>query len=261
MFSRLPGAEFERRSARSKRAALRRLVDKSDMPGLLAYRAGEPIGWCSGGPQRRFKRLQRSSVLQTTDEIPVWSIVCFYIAPEHRSEGVASALLDAAVRDARKKGAKVIEATQSTAVPAGAAIARPSRDFSRCSSTAVSPRWKGARKRDPILRRTLRRLSGGGWSPRPKKSEHDDGDRDDSGDHQPERRDSAHERTDHDERDSDHSRRGTLRQPKAGGEQGGAAERQDEPERALTGAIPLVVEDANEDAEHEVGEGEQDAKP
>ena len=48
-------------------------------------------------------------VLKRLDDRPVWSIVCFFIHRQHRGQGVAQALLDAAVDHARSQGAERVE--------------------------------------------------------------------------------------------------------------------------------------------------------
>ena len=96
--------------AKGNRAALRKIVDGGDPPGLIAYRGKEPIGWVSLAPREAYEKLARSPVMKPVDERPVWSIVCFVVPSEHRGEGVARALLQGAVRYARKRGARIVEA-------------------------------------------------------------------------------------------------------------------------------------------------------
>jgi GNAT superfamily N-acetyltransferase len=110
MWWRLTGAEFSRSAGDGNRAALRALVDEGRVPGLLAYVDGQPVGWCSVAPREEFGRLDRSRVLKPVDDEPVWSIVCFYIRPGHRGQGVGRALVDAAVEHARQGGARALEA-------------------------------------------------------------------------------------------------------------------------------------------------------
>ncbi len=43
------------------------------------------------------------------DEEPVWSITCFFVARTHRRRGLTVALLRAAARYARERGARVLE--------------------------------------------------------------------------------------------------------------------------------------------------------
>jgi GNAT superfamily N-acetyltransferase len=110
MHWRLPGRDFTRGWGAKNRAALKERVAASPPPGLLAYADGGPVGWCSLGPREEFVRLERSSVLKRVDDQPVWSIVCFYVEADSRRQGVATALLEAAVEHAAANGAEVIEA-------------------------------------------------------------------------------------------------------------------------------------------------------
>jgi GNAT superfamily N-acetyltransferase len=114
MFWRRRGQEYEKgceRGGRANKAALRQLVDKRRVPGLLAYLDGEPVGWCSVAPRGEFSRLEKSQRLKRIDDQPdVWSIVCFFMHRRHRGEGVGTALLLAAVERAASKGARIVEA-------------------------------------------------------------------------------------------------------------------------------------------------------
>ncbi len=109
MWWRMPSKDFDKAPPAGKRSGLRELVRGRRTPGLLAYRDGDPVGWVSVAPREEFGRLERSPTLKRVDDKPVWSIVCFYIDRKHRGEGVARALLDAAVDHAAGRGAKIVE--------------------------------------------------------------------------------------------------------------------------------------------------------
>ena len=79
-------------------------------PGLIAYRARQPVGWVSLGPREHFARLAKSPVMKPVDERPVWSIVCFVVPPAHRHEGVAHALLQGAIAWAARRRVRLLEA-------------------------------------------------------------------------------------------------------------------------------------------------------
>jgi ribosomal protein S18 acetylase RimI-like enzyme len=96
--------------AQANRAELRALVEAGEPPGLIAYRGKVPVGWVSLGPREQYARLQRSPVMKAVDNKPVWSIICFVVRPEYRGQGVAHALLQAAIAYARRHGAKLLEA-------------------------------------------------------------------------------------------------------------------------------------------------------
>src|SRR5690606_24117971 len=54
-------------------------------------------------------RLSRSPHLKPVDDLPVWSVTCFWIPRQWRGRGVATALLDAAVEHASARGAPAVE--------------------------------------------------------------------------------------------------------------------------------------------------------
>ena len=93
MWPRLARSQYEtQKGARNKRA-MKKLVDGGRAPGIIAYQAGQPIGWCSVAPREEFLRLDRSRILKPVDEQPVWSVVCFFVAKEHRGGGLSAKLL------------------------------------------------------------------------------------------------------------------------------------------------------------------------
>lgn len=79
-------------------------------PGYLAYIDGEPAGWVGVGVRTDLPRLAASRTIPTIDDLPVWSIGCFRVRPGFRRRGVAKALLDGVVADARRAGAPGVEA-------------------------------------------------------------------------------------------------------------------------------------------------------
>jgi GNAT superfamily N-acetyltransferase len=109
MWFRLTRSQFEKQKGEGNRRALKRIVDSGQVPGLLAYHEGEPIGWCSVGPRESFSALERSRILKRVDDRTVWSVVCFVVAKGYRVKGVSAALLKAAVEYAGRNGAKIVE--------------------------------------------------------------------------------------------------------------------------------------------------------
>ncbi|MBN2565103.1 MAG: GNAT family N-acetyltransferase [Candidatus Eisenbacteria bacterium] len=102
--------EFDENHGEGNRAAMKRIVDSGEVPGIIAYEDGAPVGWCSVAPRERFPSLDRSRVLKRIDEEPVWSVVCFYVAAEHRGQHMADALVKAAVEHVRANGGSILEA-------------------------------------------------------------------------------------------------------------------------------------------------------
>ena len=127
--------------------------------------SGEPIGWVSVGPREDYERLEHSRVLGRVDERPVWSIVCFVVARRSRGEGIATALLSAAVDYARDHGATLLEAYPVDAsdgrVPAAAAFKGTLGMFERAGFKVVERRRANNASADrPIVRRAIRRRRG-----------------------------------------------------------------------------------------------------
>jgi len=89
---------------------LKRLARADPPAGLIGYRGKVPVGWISLGPREDFKTLERSIVMKPVDAERVWSIVCFVVPSEFRGQGVAKALLGAAIAYARKRRVKLLEA-------------------------------------------------------------------------------------------------------------------------------------------------------
>jgi GNAT superfamily N-acetyltransferase len=92
------------------RLRLEEEVRSTPPPGLLAFRDGEAVGWCRVGPREHFARLEASPRLARIDDVQVWSLVCFYVHPAAKRQGVAAALLDAAAAFAAEHGAPALEA-------------------------------------------------------------------------------------------------------------------------------------------------------
>lgn len=109
MWWRLTRAEFEHNKGAGNRRALERLVKAGEVPGLLGYLDGAPVAWCSVAQRAAFATLGRSRVLKPLDERPVWSIVCLFIAREHRGSGLTTPLIRGAVEYVRAQGGTVVE--------------------------------------------------------------------------------------------------------------------------------------------------------
>ena len=109
MFPRLPRPEWKRGQGAGNRRAMQRLVRGGTVPGLIAYRSGEPVGWVAASPREDMANLRRSRLFPATGEAGVWSIACFFVARVHRGRGLTVALIRAATRWAREHGARVVE--------------------------------------------------------------------------------------------------------------------------------------------------------
>ncbi len=155
MWFRLTNREFETSKGAQNRSAMRRLVERGEQTGIVAYEGDRPVGWVSLAPRGDFGRLGRSRILKPVDDVPVWSVVCFYIAREARRRGLSVALLEAAADHARAAGASVLEGypvePRSGSVPDvfayyGLASAFEKAGFSECARRSETR---------PIMRRSL----------------------------------------------------------------------------------------------------------
>jgi GNAT superfamily N-acetyltransferase len=109
MYLRIKASEWEANGNAGNRSAMKAIVEEGRVPGLLAYRDGEPAGWVSVAPRTEYGRVERSPVTRSVDDRPAWSIVCFFVHRDERGSGLGRALLDAAVEHAAAEGAEVIE--------------------------------------------------------------------------------------------------------------------------------------------------------
>jgi GNAT superfamily N-acetyltransferase len=94
-----------------KKRAMGRLVRAGREPGLLAYDAGEPVGWVSIAPREEYGALLRSPQYRPRDDDEgVWSVVCFAVDRPAQRRGLAGVLLEGAVAHACARGASAVEA-------------------------------------------------------------------------------------------------------------------------------------------------------
>ncbi len=110
MWWRQTAKEYEASKGEKNRGKMKKLIGSGEIPGLLAYHDGEPVGWCAVAPRADYPRLSRSRILKPVDDKPVWSIVCLFVARSYRNMGVSSALIGAAVDFVRGRGGRTVEA-------------------------------------------------------------------------------------------------------------------------------------------------------
>jgi GNAT superfamily N-acetyltransferase len=139
------GIDYRRRPVVSNRADLRRAVKQGPPPGLLALRDQVAVGWCRVTPRDAVPGLERAFRTRRVDDIPVWSISCFYIRKGHRRKGIMTALISAAIDYARAAGAPALEAYPRTA---RCHRARPAPATHPPSPRLASPRLPGAHRKD-----------------------------------------------------------------------------------------------------------------
>jgi GNAT superfamily N-acetyltransferase len=104
------GAAYRRRPAKTNQTAFRKIVKRGPPPGLLAFDDDVAVGWCQLTPRDQVPELDRAWRLKRVDDVPVWSISCFYVRKGHRRQGITSVLIAAALRRARYAKAPALEA-------------------------------------------------------------------------------------------------------------------------------------------------------
>ena len=104
------GSAYRQRLHEENRAAFREIVERGPPPGLLAFDSGLAVGWCQLTPRDAVPWLDRTWRLRRVDDLPVWSLSCFYVRKGYRRQGIATALIQAALRAAKHGGAPALEA-------------------------------------------------------------------------------------------------------------------------------------------------------
>ena len=107
---RLPAREIGELGAGSRERAMRRLCEREHPPGVVTYRDGTPVGWCSISPRAEIPRLVSSKLIRPLDDVAVWSVICVVVRSGHRRQGVTAHLLEGAVSYAASRGAPAVEA-------------------------------------------------------------------------------------------------------------------------------------------------------
>jgi hypothetical protein len=109
MYWRIGGA-YRKRPRHKNKAAFREVVNNGPPPGLLAFDGDLAVGWCQLTPRDGLPWLDRAWRLARVDQLPVWSISCFYVRIGYRKKGVTAALIAAAKNVAARAKAPALEA-------------------------------------------------------------------------------------------------------------------------------------------------------
>src|ERR1700756_2221392 len=89
------GAAYRKQERETNKNAFRHIVEHGPAPGLLAFDGDVAVGWCQLTPPSALPGLNRVWRLKPADDVPVWSISCFYIRKGYRRRGITSALIKA----------------------------------------------------------------------------------------------------------------------------------------------------------------------
>ena len=148
------GPRYRDRPREDNKRDLRQLASSGQPPGLLAFEGEVAVGWCELAPRSELDWLASARFLQPVDDLPVWSIPCFYVRRTHRGRGVTGALITAAIPVAASAGAPSLEGYPvDTAVPDHTRNLFPgtSSVFARHGFQVVARR----RPDRPVMRRLL----------------------------------------------------------------------------------------------------------
>ena len=104
------GSDYRKRPSAANKAAFQEVVQHGPPPGLLAFDGDVAVGWCQLTPRDAVPWLDRTWRLQRVDDLPVWSLSCFYVRKGYRKQGVTAALITAALEAAKRDGAPAVEA-------------------------------------------------------------------------------------------------------------------------------------------------------
>jgi GNAT superfamily N-acetyltransferase len=104
----LPG-DRQQASNADRKKAMQRIVKAGTPIGILAYDGEAPVAWCSIAPRASYTPLGGAEY-DGVPEDKVWSLVCFFVPRARRGQGIGKQLLAAALKTARKHGARVVEA-------------------------------------------------------------------------------------------------------------------------------------------------------
>ncbi len=137
------GRSYDDRAREANRDDFHRIVDTGPPPGLLTLAGDQAVGWCQITPRDDLEWLNDFPRLRRIDELPVWSISCFYVRKGWRKKGVSTTLIRAAVEAARNAGAPAVEA-----YPLDRELT-PSSSFTGYLSTFERAGFEVVARRDP----------------------------------------------------------------------------------------------------------------
>ncbi|MDR0288008.1 MAG: GNAT family N-acetyltransferase [Clostridiales bacterium] len=92
-------------AGRVSREVAQRQIEAGTLKGYLAYVDGMSIGWCNANDRANYPAEPQYDVpFYAPVEKREKAVICFEIAPEYRMKGVATALLQQVIADAKAEG-------------------------------------------------------------------------------------------------------------------------------------------------------------
>ena len=114
-------------------------------PGLLAFDGERAVGWCRLTTAVTALAQSHTRLSSRVHDVPVWSISCFYVRRGYRRQGVMSALIAAALKAEKTRGAPALEAYPVDTVQPGSS----SNVFTGTVSTFRHAGFKTVTRRKP----------------------------------------------------------------------------------------------------------------
>jgi GNAT superfamily N-acetyltransferase len=153
------GSAYHKRPREENKEALRQIVKRGSPSGLVAFDDDLAVGWCQLTPRDVLAWLDRTRWFQRVDDVPVWSISCFYVRRGYRRQRVMTQLIAAALKTAKRARALALEAYPvDTSMPKST-----SNVFTGTASTFARAGFREVARRTsarPIMRHDLWRGSG-----------------------------------------------------------------------------------------------------
>lgn len=156
MYWRIGGA-YRDRGREANKASLREIVASDAPPGLVAFHGDLAVGWCQLTPREALPWLDRMWWFQRVDDLPVWSISCFFVRRAYQRRGVMTQLIAAALQSAKRARAPAVEAYPIDTTAPGST----SNTFTGLASTFARAGFKEVARRTParpIMRHDLKRI-------------------------------------------------------------------------------------------------------
>lgn len=110
MAFRLSSKEFTANKYAGNKRLMKGIVAGGRPVGLIAVLNNAPVGWIALAPREDHPRIDNSRSFKRIDDMPVWSITCFFIRKDWRRRGLSRLLIGAVVEYARQQKIRALEA-------------------------------------------------------------------------------------------------------------------------------------------------------
>jgi predicted GNAT family acetyltransferase len=116
MYWRVPRKDYDAARGPAAKRMFKKRVKDGPPPGVVAFEAGEAVGWLQIGPRpdtpqwNTPKRLSAPTKPEQARDENVWGATCFFVKAGHRRQGISDALLKGGIAMAKANGARVLEA-------------------------------------------------------------------------------------------------------------------------------------------------------